>query len=75
MTKGNCSLKIIKLTQQAQAHTTPPRERLSSMWQDPWGTILWSGGSRWPTVALKPETDINAPSCHRTTAGWDPEKG
>lgn len=69
MTKGNCSLKIIKLTQQAHAHATPP-ELLSShtvgasLGHHPLGRRVMV-----PTVPLKPETDLATPFPHPETAG------
>ena len=56
MTKGNCSLKIIKLTQQAWAHAAPPKPRSSHLVAGSPATNCredyW-----WLTVPLKPNAD------------------
>lgn len=54
MTKGNCSLKIIKLTQQAQAHAAPPVLLSSSpLWQVGWYS-LWVGRASGGSSSLRP---------------------
>ena len=63
MTKGNCSLKIIKLTQQAWAHAAPPKQHSSPLVAGSPATNCGriTGGSRCPlkpnAAPLKPNAD------------------